>query len=112
MLITLREIAFDRFVFRNPPVLFAGDVARGYVHEIRVQQLDEFDEMLRSVYVRLERFVHRWIEVDNAGEVHDDIDFPTEPLDLFGGDAAQRGIHIAFDDLYLPTDFMFAAGAF
>ena len=73
-----REVAFDRNVFGDAAVLFARNVGRGNVNQPGIQQLHQLDDVQCAVNIRLERLIHRRIEIHDAGEIHHNIDFAFE----------------------------------
>ena len=80
--------------------------------ELCLEQLDKLDEMLRAVDIRLEGFVDRRIEVDDAGQIHDDVNFPFKLADPVGADSAQGLVKIAFQHCHLLPHRIDAAQAF
>src|SRR5207253_5625873 len=68
--------------------------------------------MFYAIYVGLEGFVHRRIEVDDTCKIHDDIDLALELFSVIRRNAAQWLVEIAFDDLHLLADNTFATHAF
>src|SRR5262245_36061245 len=71
------------------------------MNEPCAEELHQFDKILSSVNIRLERLGDRRIEIHDAGEVHDDIDSPLEQLQVFHRNAAHRLIQVALDDMNL-----------
>src|SRR5690242_3347025 len=59
--------------------------------------------MLGPVNVWFDRFIDRRIEIDDAREIHNDIDSTFELLKILGRYAAQWLVQIAFDHLHLLT---------
>ena len=106
------EVPVDLRFFGNVSVAFARDVARRNVDELRIEQLHQLNQMFRAVDVWLDRFVHRRIEVDHAGQVHDHVHLALEFFKAIRRNATQRFIEVALDDGDFSANHFFAAHVF
>src|SRR5689334_21051630 len=101
------EVTGNRSVLGNASILLAGDISGRNVNEFGIKQLNKVDQMLGTIDIRLNGFIDWRIEIDDTGNVYDDIDFSFELIELIGCNSAKRLIKVTFNNLDLrPNDVL------